>query len=129
MSAPVKVLAGSLAASRVLFGAANLASPQTTRWSWIGRAANKPGTRVIIRSQGARDLGLGLGALRAIAAGDTREARHWLAASAIADGVDAVATVAQLGGLPKRRGRFAFGVAAASTVIAVAGAATLSGED
>src|SRR4051794_22942061 len=62
-----KTLAAGLAVNRTLFGLNYLLRPQQARSSWIGRAAKKPGTQVMIRSQGVRDIALGAGALRAAA--------------------------------------------------------------
>jgi hypothetical protein len=59
-----KSLAGALALNRAAFGVNYLLRPGQARASWIGRAAKKPGTQVIVRSQGVRDVALGTGALR-----------------------------------------------------------------
>src|SRR4051795_11959633 len=122
---PTRVLAGALAVSRMAFGAGYLARPASARQNWIGRAARKPGAQVILRSQGARDVGLGAGALLALGRGRDTEARTWFAAHALADGVDLVATWAARDGLPRRRARFAMGVAGASTAIGALAAARL----
>jgi hypothetical protein len=120
-----RLLAGGLAVNRILFGANYLARPRSAGPSWIGRAARKPGAQVMIRSQGARDVALGLGALWALAR--RRDARAWMAAHALADGIDTAATWAALDRLPKRRARLALAIAAGSTAVAVLGAARLGG--
>src|SRR3954470_507738 len=118
-----RVLAGGLAVSRILFGATYLTRPEQAGPSWIGRAARKPGTQVMIRSQGARDVALGLGALWALVSRPPADARPWMAAHALADGADAAVTWIARERLPKRRARLALGVALGSTAVALFGAA------
>jgi hypothetical protein len=120
-----KGLAVALSLSRVGFGLSYLLRPGQARQSWIGRAAGKPGTQVIVRSQGARDIALGAGALRAVFRGTPPELRAWMAGHALSDGADLAATWAARGHLPRRRARLAMAIAGASTVIAAASAAGL----
>jgi hypothetical protein len=119
-----KGLAIALAVSRTGFGLNYLLRPEQARTSWIGRAAKKPGTQVIVRSQGIRDLALGAGALRAAVRGDARELRSWVAGQTASDLVDFVATWLARDDLPKRRAKLAMAVAAVSTL---AGAAATAG--
>jgi hypothetical protein len=122
-----RLLAGGLAVNRILFGANYLARPASAGPGWIGRAAARPaGSRVMIRSQAARDVGLGLGALYALARGQDGEARAWMAAHALADGVDTATTWAARKRLPKN-GTMALAIAGASTAVALVGAARLGG--
>ena len=95
-----KTLAAGLAVNRTLFGANYLIKPKQARISWIGRAAKKPGAQVMIRSQGARDVALGAGALRALERGEDRELRAWATAHAVCDMVDLVVTWAARDDLP-----------------------------
>jgi hypothetical protein len=74
-----KALAGTLAVSRAAFGVNYLVRPEEAEKSWIGAVAIAPGTQVIIRSQAARDLALGGGALQALVRGEDRELRAWMA--------------------------------------------------
>jgi len=120
-----KVLAAGLSLSRIGFGLSYLASPEQARTSWIGRAARKPGAQVIIRSQGIRDVALGAGALRALARGDARELRAWVAGHTVSDFADLLATWAVQDKLPRRRARLAMGIAAASTLVGAAAVAGL----
>jgi hypothetical protein len=76
----------------------------------------------MVRGLGARDFALGIGALHALAA-EAPSARQWLAAHALADASDLVATVAARADIPTRNLIFASGMAGASTAIAVTGAA------
>jgi hypothetical protein len=123
----VRALSGMLAVNRVLFGVGYLAAPERTAGSWIGRAAQKEGTKVFTRALGARDLALGAGALQALAR-QGADPRPWFAAHALADATDFAATLAARDRLPREGVRFALAMAGASTAIAVAGALSASGE-
>jgi hypothetical protein len=70
---------------------------------------------------------LGAGALRAVARGSAPELRAWMAAHALSDGADLVATWLARGKLPERRARLAMAIAGASTLIGAASAAGLRG--
>src|SRR3954447_6102444 len=120
-----RTLAAALAVNRALFGLNYLLRPEQARTSWIGRAARKPGAQVMIRSQGVRDVALGAGALRALARGDARELRAWVAGHAVCDLADLVATWVARDDLPKRRARLAMAVAGLSTLVGGAAAAGL----
>src|SRR3954451_9346836 len=121
-----KMLAGALACNRAGFGLNYLLRPKEARTSWIGRAANLPGTQVITRSQGIRDVALGGGALRALARGNERELRAWVASQAVCDLADLVATYHARRRLPRNRARLAMAVAGASTLIGAAAAVGLT---
>jgi hypothetical protein len=116
-------LAAALALNRTAFGLSYLLAPEQARKSWIGRAAAKPATQVIVRSQGARDVALGAGALRAVARGGAPELRGWMAGHALSDGADLVATWVARDRLPRRRARLAMAIAGVSTLVAAASAA------
>jgi hypothetical protein len=120
-----KTLAAVLALNRTAFGLSYLMRPQQARTSWIGRVAKKPGAQVMIRSQGVRDVALGAGALRALARGDARELRAWVAGHTVCDLVDLVATWSARDRLPRRRARVAIAVAGASTLVGGAAVAGL----
>ena len=122
-----KTLAVALALNRTAFGLNYLLRPEQARATWIGRAARKPGAQVIIRSQGVRDVMLGLGALRAVVRGDARELRAWMTSHAACDLTDLVVTWAARDRLPSAQARLAMGVAAASTAIAGTAVARLRG--
>lgn len=119
----------ALALGRIAFGVGYLARPDLAGPTWIGRAARKPGTRVIIRSQAARDLGMGLGGLRALLVGRDDEAARWLAAYALADTVDAVATWSAREAVGPRRTRNVLAVAGGSAVGCAVGAVVLGRDD
>jgi len=119
-----KGLAIGLAVNRAGFGLNYLLRPEQARTSWIGRAAKKPGTQVIVRSQGIRDVALGAGALRGAARGDARELRAWVAGHTLSDLADLIATWLARDDLPKRRATLSMTIAGASTL---AGAAATAG--
>ena len=121
-----KVLAGALACNRAAFGLNYLLRPQEARTSWIGRAATLPGTQVMTRSQGIRDVALGGGAIRALARGQEPELRAWVASQAVCDLADLVATYEARRRLPRDRARLAMAVAGASTLIGAAAAVGLT---
>jgi hypothetical protein len=124
---PTRILSGALAVNRIVFGASYLVRPASAGPSWIGRAARVPGAQVMIRGQGARDVALGAGALWALARHDG-SARAWMAAHALADGADTVATWVARGRLPAQ-GRRALAIGAGSTAVALLGAAGLGRRD
>ena len=121
----IRTLATGLAANRVVFGIGYVLAPARTGRGWIGRVAGDPATQVFTRALGARDLALGAGALRALAAGDDAAARIWLAGHAVSDATDLVATVLARRRLPRSGLAFATLMAAGSTAVAVAGAVGL----
>jgi hypothetical protein len=123
-----KALAGLLAVNRAAFGLNYLVRPKEAQKSWIGPVAKVPGTQVIVRSQGARDVALGGGALRALARGDDRELRAWVTGQTMSDLADVAATWVARRKLPKKQARLALTVAGASTLIGGAAAIGLRPE-
>jgi hypothetical protein len=110
----------ALSLNRLAFGLRFVLQPAEAGRSWIGkRAARRSQTQVFARALGARDLALGLGALRALAQHDQAAARAWMAGHAISDGTDVVATLIAKDDLPRGAVLFALGMAGASTAIAV----------
>ena len=114
--------ATAVAIGRVALGVTALAWPWVPARPWVGAAADDVAAQVFGRALGARDLALGLGALAALqgqraAAGS---ARAWVAAGALSDALDVVASVKSWPELP-RVTRWL--VAASAGGAAVAGAA------
>ena len=109
-----------VAAGRIGFGVALAVSPERVTALWLGDDAALPGTRVVTRGLGARDLALGAGALRA----PESQLRGWVAAAIVADTADLVATLAAGDSLPLK-GRILVGTVAcagaALGVLALAG--------
>jgi hypothetical protein len=82
-------LAVGLAGGRVAIGVASLVAPGLVARTMIRGERSGSGTSLFARMVGARDVGLGLGALIALDRG--APARGWLEASALVDGVDVAA--------------------------------------
>ena len=112
----VRQLATGLAVNRLLFGASFVAAPERSSRSWISIDAATGGARVMTRATGARDLALGLGALRALRSG--ADARPWFAAHLVSDATDLLATWAERRELPAPSVAYALTMASASTAIA-----------
>jgi hypothetical protein len=99
--------ARAVAAGRVVLGLTALAWPSVPARPWIGAAADDLATRVFGRALGARDLALGLGALTALQRppAERGSACAWVAAGALSDALDVVASLSSWRDLP-RRGRW-----------------------
>jgi hypothetical protein len=106
------LIARLVAAGRIGFGVALLVTPERVTSLWLGGDAGRPGTRVVTRGLGARDLALGAGAL---AAADS-QLRPWVAAAIVADTADLLATVAAGKSLPLR-GRVLVGAVASGGAV------------
>jgi hypothetical protein len=111
-----------VAAGRVALGLTALAWPSVPARPWVGAAADGLAARVFGRALGARDVALGLGALTALArpAAEPGSASAWVAAGALSDALDVVASLASWNELP-RLSRWL--VAASAGGAALAGAA------
>jgi hypothetical protein len=83
-------LARLIAAGRVAIGLGLVAVPGLFS-RVVGGVEPREDAVALARIAGARDLGMGVGALLAARGGATPELRRWVAASAFADAVDAVA--------------------------------------
>jgi len=88
------------ALGRVAFGAALAVAPGRVAARWVGPAARRPTTMVLITAMGTRDLAIGLGTVRALHEGFG--ARPWLWAGAAADLADLIATLRAARALPRR---------------------------
>jgi hypothetical protein len=112
--------AQALAAARVVLGLTALAWPSLPSRAWVGEAADDIAARVFGRALGARDVALGLGALRALARLDAEpgSARTWVAAGALSDALDVLSSLLAWRKLP-RAGRW--------LVVASAGGAAVTG--
>jgi hypothetical protein len=126
MTTLARVLATGLSLNRLAFGVAYLLFPSRAGGGWIGRVARDPATQVFTRGHGARDVGLGGGALVAVARDDLGAARDWMSAQALADGADLIATLLSRRRLPSGGARFALFMAGVSTAVATASALLLA---
>ncbi len=105
-----------LAFSRAALGVAVLMAPERVTRRWLGEHAEQPAVRYLARSLGARDLALGVLALATLE--DPELGPRTQAWCAVADSVDALATIAARSDLPP---------AGVIGTVAVAGAAAGAG--
>jgi hypothetical protein len=97
------------------FGVALTFAPGPLAAAWIGPPGARPGPRVLTSAIGARDLGIGLGAVNALGQGSG--ARPWVRAGVLADAADLVATLRAAPSLPP--------LAVAGTTVIAAGSTLL----
>jgi hypothetical protein len=92
-----------VAAGRVALGVTALAWPSVPARPWVGATADDVAAQVFGRALGARDLALGLGALAALRdpGAQAGPARAWVAAGALSDALDVVATLSSWRELPR----------------------------
>lgn len=127
--------AWAVAAGRAAIGLAALAWPSFPSRPWVGASADDLAARVFGRALGARDLALGLGALTALQrqatlqsqdlqrpAAEPGPASAWVAAGALSDTLDVVASLASWRELP-RIGRWLVVLSAAGAALAGAAGA------
>ena len=107
-----------VAAGRVAFGLYALADPARPARSWLGSHADATTANLFGRTLGARDLGLGAGAVWALATrpGDRELLAALVAAGALADSVDAAATFAAWSNLSTPWKQITAGLALGSAV-------------
>jgi hypothetical protein len=114
-------LAKGYAGGRIGIGLLLLLFPRRMARTLWGAEGSSPAVAFFARLVGARDAILGAGALAAIQqegeAGASARVRPWMSYGAVADGVDALATLLAYKHLPKRK---RFGLLA----VAAGGAAT-----
>jgi len=109
-------LARGMACARIAIGGGMTVLPGRAGATWFGPTSRQPAMKTAVRALGIRDALIGAGLLKALEEGGA--VRPWLIGGAIADGVDAVATVLAYRHLPRRRRFF---VLAMATTAAVAG--------
>jgi hypothetical protein len=120
--------ATAVALGRVALGVTALAWPSVPARPWVGAAADDVAAQVFGRALGARDLALGLGALVALQgpAAGTRSARGWVAAGALSDALDVVASLKSWPDLP-RVTRWLVAASAGGAALAGAAGALVAG--
>jgi hypothetical protein len=89
----------TLTLGRAAIGAGLLLAPTPINTAWIGPDAARPGSRVLGRSLGARDLAIGLGGAAALRR--NTGARPWLVAGMLADAADLAATLGSRDVVPR----------------------------
>ncbi|ADB53980.1 hypothetical protein Cwoe_5575 [Conexibacter woesei DSM 14684] len=88
-----RTLVAGIALGRLALGAVLMAAPRKVVGpGWIGAEAERPAAGVLLRAVGARDVAIAAGTLLALRQGSAL--KPWVAAGAIADGTDFVATLA-----------------------------------
>ena len=110
-----------LAIARLAAGAVLLAAPGAAGRRWLGDIARDPVAKVALRGLGARDMALGLGALRALDRGEP--VAGWVRLAAVGDLTDAAgsALAARRLGSLRAVGTVASAGAAAALGFALAG--------
>jgi hypothetical protein len=104
-----------LAALRSMLGVAALVMPERAGRAWIGEGASGRNRAVLLRALGGRDVALGVGAL--MATEREGELARWLAVGALSDLVDALATAAGFGALPRFRRWMVIAASAGAAVV------------
>jgi hypothetical protein len=113
-----RILAASVLALRIAYGAGLIAAPARLTRRWLGAAVDGHPTRVALRGLGAREVLLHAGGLAAALRGDA--VRPWLAASVAGDVSNIAATAAGRSGLPNGAAPATLAVAGASALLSVA---------
>jgi hypothetical protein len=119
--------ATAVAAGRVALGLAALARPSVPARPWVGAAADDLAARVFGRALGARDLALGLGALAALRdlGDEAGPAWAWVAAGALSDALDVVASLSSWEELPRLTRWLVAGSAGGAAIAGSAAAVSL----
>ena len=86
-----RALATFHALARLGFGAAFAGAPSRAGSLWVGDRAGQTASRLLLRTTGARDVGIAIGTLMALRGNGS--ARPWFLASLVADSTDALATL------------------------------------
>lgn len=111
MDAELEQQVRAFAIGRIGLGAAAIVAPGPVLKRWLGKGQYGPGSRVLARFVGGRDVALGLGTLFALSHG--APVRGWIEAGMVADAGDLVATLVGARDLPK--------VSSIGTALAAAG--------
>lgn len=101
--------------ARVGFGIFASSLPSRMGRSWVGDDAEQPGSKVILRALGFRDIALGAGATAAALRGEPRD---WLAVSMLSDLGDLSATLIGQRHIDQRGVKITAGVAGAGALAA-----------
>ena len=117
-----------MAIGRVAIGVTALAWPSVPARPWVGAAADDVAAQVFGRALGARDLALGLGALAALQspAAGAGSARAWVAAGALSDTLDVMASLKSWPELPRITRWLVVASAGGAALAGAAGTRTLS---
>jgi hypothetical protein len=91
-------VARGIAVGRIAAGAALLIAPRRGARAWVGEDGERPGAAVVTRSLGVRDLVMGAIPLHAVS--HPQVGPRWVATCAVADLVDAAASLGARRALP-----------------------------
>jgi len=116
--------ATAVAAGRVAIGLTALALPSVPSRPWVGAAADDLAAQVFGRALGARDVALGVGALTALrrTPAEPGSASAWIAAGALSDALDVVASLSSWRRLPRTGRWLVAGSAGAAALVGAAAA-------
>ena len=119
----------TVATGRVALGVTALIWPSVPARPWVGAAADGVAVQVFGRALGARDLALGLGALAALQgpAAQAGSARAWVAAGALSDALDVMASLSSWDDLPRFTRWLVAGSAGGAALAGAAGALVADG--
>lgn len=111
-----RTIVSSVAIGRLAIGVALMAKPNSEAGAgWVGtEEAQRPVTKVLFRSVGARDVALGMGTMAALR--DGSRLRPWLLGATLADVTDLLATVTSGKALPMK-GRAALVLLAGGAIV------------
>ncbi|MGI8774995.1 MAG: hypothetical protein ACR2KQ_08285 [Actinomycetota bacterium] len=94
-------LVRALSLGRVAVGVAAFIAPKRFVRAWTGERTRTTATSLATRSLGARDVAIGLGTLLALERDEP--VKRWIQAQVVADGTDALGTLANFRDLPPFR--------------------------
>jgi hypothetical protein len=117
-------VARGFALGRVVVGGGLLLAPRLTGRAWVGDHADSRGATVFARGLGVRDVVLGALVLRSLPE-DRDAARTLVAASAVSDATDFLATLVALPALPRRPAAVALAIAFGAAALGAATAPRL----
>lgn len=112
-----KDVALALARGRIAIGAVALAAPGVAGRFMFGRDGSRPGTKLLARMVGGRDMALGLGVVIALDRG--APVRGWLEACALADGVDLAGCLLARDEIPRETFVSTAALAAAAALVGI----------
>jgi hypothetical protein len=114
-----RAAAKAVALGRIGLGVSYLAAPGLALRLWPGRTSSSDADSALLklmaRSTGGRDIGLGVGALLAMS--HDAPVRGWLEAGMLADAVDAVAIALAFRHLPRAKAVLMLGAALGTAVV------------